>query len=221
METENGAGDVILAIESAIGKGSIAIFRGEKLLAESSGEAAQAETLLVEIQRAAAALDLGFNSIRKIAVSAGPGSFTGLRIGIATALGLSRALKIPAVGVPLLEAIAESAEIRGQFFVAVPIGRSDLCFQEFAAASVPLSQPRALPLADFTDLASSRSDVSIIVESRLHERLTQSANFSTEIRLRPVTESLAIVIGKAARKRTPDEKIEPIYVQSPRAVKTA
>ncbi len=59
----------------------------------------------------AAALDL--DDIDAVAVSIGPGSFTGIRIGIATAMGLSYALGVPAVGIDTLMALAWCAETPG------------------------------------------------------------------------------------------------------------
>lgn len=219
MENRIAGGDVILGIESAIGQGGVAILCGGETLAESRGEAARAETLLVEIERAAAAIDGGLQAIRKIAVSTGPGSFTGLRIGIATVLGLARALGIPAVGVPLLEAIAESVEAEEQFAVAAAIGRSDVCFQEFSPAAKPISEPKAVPFSDFLAFAASRRDNPLIVESGLYKRLRETADLPAGLRLEPVRENLAVIIAKAAETRAGSEAILPIYVQSPRAVK--
>lgn len=221
MENKIVGGDVILGIESAIGQGSVAILSGGKPLAESRGEAARAETLLVEIERAATAIDGGLQAIRKIGVSTGPGSFTGLRIGIATALGLARGLGIPAVGVPLLEAIAESAETGRQFLVAAAIGRSDVCFQEFSAAAEPISEPRALPFSDFLAFAASRRDNPLIAENGLYRRLKETADLPAGLKFEPVRENLAVIIARAARTRSGSEAIQPIYVQSPRAVKIA
>ncbi|MCV4820186.1 hypothetical protein OFM15_29345, partial [Escherichia coli] len=63
---------VILAIESAIGQGSIALVSGSRILAESRGEASRSETLSVEIEKLADKLPAGLDSIGRIAVSSGP-----------------------------------------------------------------------------------------------------------------------------------------------------
>src|SRR5690606_3486786 len=66
-----------------------------------------AEHLIEVIDAALAQAGLGYRDLDAIAVSVGPGSFTGVRVGVATARGLALALKLPAVGISTLEALAE------------------------------------------------------------------------------------------------------------------
>jgi tRNA threonylcarbamoyladenosine biosynthesis protein TsaB len=78
----------------------------ESLLGRSrEGRPRHATSLLEEVERAAAAAG-GWSAVDRVAVGLGPGSFTGLRVGIATARGLSVSLGIPAVGVGTLDALA-------------------------------------------------------------------------------------------------------------------
>ena len=74
---------------------------------DSSGIVASvAQTLLPMLDEIVKMTELDLNTIDAIAVAAGPGSFTGLRIGSATAKGLGLALKKPLIGVPTVEALA-------------------------------------------------------------------------------------------------------------------
>jgi tRNA threonylcarbamoyladenosine biosynthesis protein TsaB len=71
---------------------------------------AHASRLLVLIEEALAVTGLGWHEVERIAVGVGPGGFTGLRLGIATARGLAQARRLPLVGVSSLEALAVGAE---------------------------------------------------------------------------------------------------------------
>ncbi|TIR96638.1 MAG: tRNA (adenosine(37)-N6)-threonylcarbamoyltransferase complex dimerization subunit type 1 TsaB, partial [Mesorhizobium sp.] len=68
-----------------------------------------AEHLMAVIEAALKASGIGYQGLDAVAVSIGPGSFTGLRVGVSTARGLALALKIPAIGVTTLEALAAEA----------------------------------------------------------------------------------------------------------------
>src|SRR5947209_7352535 len=104
---------LILAIDSAHKNGSVSLAR------VTNGECAVLETAIVDggtfsaqlIPTIAALLarhKFNKNDIEVIAAATGPGSFTGLRIGLAAVKGLAEALKKPVVGVSMLEAIAKA-----------------------------------------------------------------------------------------------------------------
>lgn len=87
---------------------SVAIMQDETLLAEYTVnyKKTHSQTLLPMLEELKRMTELDLNTLDAIAVSAGPGSFTGLRIGSATAKGLGMALNIPIIAVPTLEALA-------------------------------------------------------------------------------------------------------------------
>jgi tRNA threonylcarbamoyladenosine biosynthesis protein TsaB len=74
---------------------------------------AHAARLLGAVEEALAAAGVEWDAVTRLAVGVGPGSFTGLRIGIATARGLAQARRIPVTGVSTLEALARGAEAPG------------------------------------------------------------------------------------------------------------
>ena len=99
---------VILAIETAADPASVALRRSGTLVAESTirGPRELAARLAPAIQSLVAKADIGVESVAGIAVDHGPGSFTGLRVGVSTAKALAHARGLPVVGVSSLEASA-------------------------------------------------------------------------------------------------------------------
>jgi tRNA threonylcarbamoyladenosine biosynthesis protein TsaB len=105
------SGPLILAIETATNVLSAALMRGDELLAEEQGARGRsaAETLLPCIDAAFAKADLSPRDVEAFAVSVGPGSFTSLRVGIATAKGLAFGSTCPVAPVRTLAALALAA----------------------------------------------------------------------------------------------------------------
>ena len=103
---------LFLAIETASEIGGVALLDGERLLGErrlGDSPSQHAATILVELNSLQADLGYRLDDIEAIALSIGPGSFTGLRIGLATALGLCFATTRRIVPVPTLAALALDA----------------------------------------------------------------------------------------------------------------
>lgn len=98
----------ILGLDSSGIVASVALVEEDVLLAEYTVnyKKTHSQTLLPMLDEVARMTDLNLETIDAIAVAAGPGSFTGLRIGSATAKGLGLALKKPLVAVPTVEALA-------------------------------------------------------------------------------------------------------------------
>ncbi len=84
--------------------------------------------------------------IARIAVTTGPGSFTGLRIGLSAARGLGVARKIPVLGIPSLLGISLAAE--GPVSVLLDARRDEAYFEAFSGPGAPLSGPRLLSMAE-------------------------------------------------------------------------
>lgn len=98
----------ILALDSSGLVASVAVVEDDTLVAEftMNYKKTHSQTLLPMLEQVKEAVQLDFDTVDAIAVAAGPGSFTGLRIGSATAKGLGLALKKPLIGVPTVEALA-------------------------------------------------------------------------------------------------------------------
>lgn len=98
----------ILAIDTATLVSSVAIATQDTLVAELTIQTRKthSERLMPHIASLLSMAEMSQTSLKAVAVSIGPGSFTGLRIGLATAKALSYALQIPLIGVPTLAALA-------------------------------------------------------------------------------------------------------------------
>lgn len=98
----------ILALDSSGLVASVALVEDDNMLGEYTVnyKKTHSQTLLPMLDEVAKMIDLDLNSIDTIAVAAGPGSFTGLRIGSSTAKGMALALKKPILSIPTLEGLA-------------------------------------------------------------------------------------------------------------------
>ena len=111
----------ILALDSSSLVASVAIITDDILTAEYTinYKKTHSQTLLPMLDEMAKNIDLDLNSIDAIAIASGPGSFTGLRIGAATAKGLGLALNKPIIAVPTLEAMAYNIYTFDRFIVPI------------------------------------------------------------------------------------------------------
>ena len=129
----NNAAQIILAIESAVAGGSISLLRDGVEVANWIGTSnvSKAEDLLANIDELLAQNNFKRNEIGQVAVSAGPGSFTGVRIGLATALGLKSGLGVAISSENVLRAMAHSRPDLEYVKAVIPMGRGSACVQAF------------------------------------------------------------------------------------------
>lgn len=113
----------ILHIETSSTVCSVCISSGNELvqLEELNDGYTHAENLHVFIQRVCDRSEIKLNDLDAIAISLGPGSYTGLRIGMSAAKGLSFALNIPLIGVSTLSALAYAASIHEKKSFYIPM----------------------------------------------------------------------------------------------------
>ena len=98
----------VLALDSSGLVASVAVLEDENLVAEYTIQykKTHSQTLLPMLEEISRIIELDLTTVDAIAVAKGPGSFTGLRIGSATAKGLGMALNKPLVGVPTVDGLA-------------------------------------------------------------------------------------------------------------------
>lgn len=100
-----------LAADTSTSINSVALCDGERLLCESTADAGRrhAERLLSTVDWVLGESGATLDDVKLLAVSVGPGSFTGLRIGVSTLKGLALSKRLPLIGVPTLDAMTHLA----------------------------------------------------------------------------------------------------------------
>jgi tRNA threonylcarbamoyladenosine biosynthesis protein TsaB len=143
----------VLAFDTASPNPSVALlFDGRLFEQRLPGDRRSSEELLPAVARLMADAGAGLENCDRIAVCAGPGSFTGLRIGLATAWSFGRALGIAVESVSTLEAIAEASRSSGRarLQAVLDAGRGEVIVEEFS-----LEGPRARSLAPARRVATA------------------------------------------------------------------
>lgn len=136
---------IILALDTCLGACSAAVVDGERVLAARVEPMARGhqERLAPLVAELMAEAGTSFDRLDRVGVTVGPGSFTGLRVGLAFAKGIGQALAIPVVAVGTLEALA--AGTPGRVLAVLDAKRGQVYLQAFADG-VAVSAPDVLPL---------------------------------------------------------------------------
>jgi tRNA threonylcarbamoyladenosine biosynthesis protein TsaB len=189
--------------------GSVAIARGEQLLGVVSGDpkVSHSNTLLADIDKLLAETQISVSDLDLFAVATGPGSFTGLRIGIATIKALSATLDRPSVGIPTLEAVALSGGVSEKSVALLPAGRGEVFTQLFSVSAEngvkPLDDPAHVPPARLLERYGHLESVTWCGEGAIvHRELIESWAAGKDWRIAPPDPNLATQIARLARKRT-------------------
>ncbi len=117
---------MLIAIDTATDRASLALHDGFRLRVEHTWEAPRRHTveLTPRLADAMQRLGLRYDKLSGVAVTTGPGSFTGLRVGVSVAKGLAVAQRLPLVGVPTLDVVAAGqGRDRRQLAAVVQAGR--------------------------------------------------------------------------------------------------
>jgi tRNA threonylcarbamoyladenosine biosynthesis protein TsaB len=205
----------VLALDTASPFPSVTLYaRGEAWEERLPDDRRSSEELLPAISRCLAAAEIGLSDCHRIAVCAGPGSFTGIRIGLATAWALGRAAQIPVETVSTLEALAETARDRasGRVAAALDAGRGQVVLGFFfledgrARPEGPLAR---LPLAEARERAGNVPSVSLPVDLLFSDRYPPERSPSRALALavaRAPGDAVSVLEGIYARPSAAEEK---------------
>ena len=184
----------ILAIDTATQVSSVAVASVDKLAAELTMQAklTHSETLMPHIKEVLRMANVRKENLEGIAVSIGPGSFTGLRIGLAAAKAMAYALNLPIVGVSTLKALAFHYPVPGIRIVSLLDAQKGNAYREsyeWEHGELRIVNPvEVLPIAEI--LAESCSATSLRAASAARStchRMSRSRRHISSCRGRPVS----------------------------------
>jgi tRNA threonylcarbamoyladenosine biosynthesis protein TsaB len=204
----------ILAVETALGACSVAVVHNDKVLAHAFEVMARghAEALAPMVKAAMKAACCEFASVERLAVTTGPGTFTGQRVGLAFMRAMRIALGVPLVGVTTLAAMAEQAMAETGLPTAVGLhdARRDEVYLEIVGALAPCVLPFGAAIERLAALSAPFALAGTAAE-RAHPHLPTSV-------LSSVRQPDALWVAKLARAQTPThEPPRPLYLRLPDA----
>lgn len=207
----------VLALDSTTSACSAALWqdgivRARRLALMARGQSEVLVPMIAEVMDEAGE---GFDGLDLLAVTVGPGAFTGIRIGLATARALALAANKPLAGISTMEAVAAAipeSERRGRVvLVAMDSKRQDIWIQTFAADLTPLTAPQALVPAEAAALIAGpvvlAGDAAGLVAPYLPDAVAAAAGVP----------DAAIVAALAAQRWQAGNVLppEPLYLRPP------
>jgi len=205
---------LILSVDTALTGCSACLLQDGKIIAYEADQrpSKQAEMLIPMIDEMLKSKKISYSDIDLFSSSIGPGSFTGLRIGITAVKGFSLVTGKPACGVTTLQALALKGGGNGNVTAAINAGRNQFYAQNFDAELNPISEAK---LVNYEDLGEFTPDNTTII-TNAYELLKEHYNGAVlEGDHCPTAREVAILAAK-------DQSLpaEPLYIRAPDAKKS-
>lgn len=222
----------VLGIESATRVAGAAVVNEEKLVAERfvNNLKTHSQNLLPMIQQVLEDAGISPKELGAIAVSGGPGSFTGLRIGMATAKSMAQVLQLPVVGVPTLEALAWNVTgVEGLICPILDARKQEVytcLYESREGVPVPAAEPRAVSLEELIEILTAvKKSVTLLGDGvpvygpEIAGALGEKISFAGQINLFSRAAGVAwlgrrmVTEGLAGDGKT----LQPVYIRRPEA----
>ena len=212
----------VLAVDTALSACSVAILAGDRTTVRSVPmPRGHAEALMPMLDEALAEAGLEYGDIDRFVVTTGPGTFTGVRVGVAAVRGFSLTTGRPAVGVTTLEALAATARLRpecaGQpVLVAMDARRDEVYAQAFSADGAPMTEPMVVSIDTLLGLIPG--DIRLVFGSAAEAVAAASADKGpvlTVVGTDPAPDPVAL--ARLGADRPPAAMPSPLYLRAPDA----
>ena len=218
----------IFAVDTSSGVASAAVCDGDKLICEFTlnNKLTHSQTLMPIVREVFEKSELAPQDIDLFAVAEGPGSFTGLRIGVTTVKGLAHAAEKPIVGVNTLEAMCYNLPLCPYLLSPIMDARRGEVYNGFYKFKngelKEICAPRAIPLSDCAEEIKNMGekavflgDAALLYKEKIQELLGDNAIFSYQ----GTNMQRAAAVAEAAKTKTPQKYFElvPKYLRKSQA----
>lgn len=218
----------LLALDTTLGACSVALVEDGKVVSKNKEVRTRGhvERLLSMVDESMKEAKLDMSSLSSIAVTVGPGTFAGVRIGLSAAKGMALALNIPLIPVTSLEALAyeyaiENSNFSGHIAVAIDARRREIYFQVFDIVEqniYPVTNEEAVPL----DLISQKinDNIKIVIGSGAEIICAILSDwkigFNKEYQ-NPTAEMVAQLALIYKERESISDYVKPLYLRAPDA----
>jgi tRNA threonylcarbamoyladenosine biosynthesis protein TsaB len=207
----------ILAVDTCLGACSVAVMDGDTTLAHRFElmDRGHAEALAPMVEDAMRDAKLGYAALDRLAVTVGPGTFTGQRVGLAFMRGMRVALKKPLIGITSLETMAHQAlaETGLPRAAALHDARRDEVYLEIAENGVSTTPPTVLLFTDAMTTLASLSPLALCGTAAPRAAGALASAQLTNIRQPDALWTARLAITRTATDTPP----RPLYLRAPDA----
>ena len=218
----------ILAIDTATSSCSVALWCDGAVISSRNQKMSRghAESLVPFVQHVLEEAKIIANNLDLLVVTIGPGAFTGLRIGLATARGIALVARVPCLGLTTTEVIAHEVKKnvwqQGTLLVALDSKRADIYAQAFELGCKPINEASAIDPSKLGEwLQDAPGPIHVVGDARLQadEALTK-AGFETIVTEKPEVPDGSVMAELAFKRWTGGDILKPplpLYLRPPDA----
>lgn len=211
---------ISLVIETAIDGGSISIqqnFQEIDNWRSVENSISRSEVILSEIDRILKTNNIQKKQLGKIILSRGPGSFTGIRIGLSIALGLSKAIGCKIYGISVFEAICADLDLRDERVgIYVPMNSKLFCTQSFKSDRngiiSKLNEPILISRELLKEQINNQNDTKLVLYINNTQQILTEVPFQKAESIFKFDKNPASILGSKRTEKNLSPNISPIYL---------